>query len=94
MEPLEIFSYPYPSRVDESVVDNLLSKSEKHEYHGEKSLIIEYKLPNGFTISGSADCVEGENFNHGIGCKTAYADAKKKLWYLLGFHLQQLRYQD
>lgn len=46
-------------------------------------------LNNGFTVTGESACASPENFNQEIGQKVAYANAKEKLWPLLGFALKE-----
>lgn len=45
------------------------------------------RLHNGFTVVGQSACVDPKKFDAGIGRKLALADARAKLWPLLGFRL-------
>lgn len=45
-------------------------------------------LKNGFTITGESACASPENFNQEFGSRLAYADAKKKIWPLMGYELR------
>lgn len=46
-------------------------------------------LRNGFTVTGQSACASPENFDADIGKKVALADAKQKVWPLLGFLLRE-----
>lgn len=76
-------------------IDVLLGDSETEEHvFWEKELIVSYKLPNGFTISGRAACVDPKNFNLEIGRKIARENAEHQLWQLEGYLLQEKIYSD
>lgn len=46
-------------------------------------------LRNGFTVTGESACASPENFDAEIGKRIALANAKTKIWPLLGFNLRQ-----
>ena len=46
-------------------------------------------LRNGFTVTGESACASPENFDAQIGKEIALANAKSKIWPLLGFNLRQ-----
>jgi hypothetical protein len=76
-------------------IDALLGDSETEEHvFWEKELIVSYKLPNGFTISGRAACVDPKNFNLEIGRTVARKNAEHQLWQLEGYLLQEQIYFD
>lgn len=70
-------------------IETLLNEAEteKHVFFG-KATIIMYKLKNGFTVYGYSACVDPANFDEKIGDHYAREDAKKKLWQLEGYLLQ------
>lgn len=45
-------------------------------------------LANGFTVMGQSACADPKNFDPEIGARLARADAKGKVWMLLGFELR------
>lgn len=45
------------------------------------------ELRNGMTVTGESACVSAANFNAEFGRDIALANAKNKLWPLLGFRL-------
>ena len=54
-----------------------------------KCMVCELTLKNGYTIRGEAACVSPENFNQEIGEKISFEDARKKIWGLEGYLLQE-----
>ena len=46
-------------------------------------------LRNGFTVVGTSACASPANFDAQIGRELAFADAKRQMWPLMGFHLKQ-----
>jgi hypothetical protein len=54
-----------------------------------KSMICELILRNGYSIRGESSVVSKENFDEEIGRKVAREDAKRKIWQLEGYLLQQ-----
>lgn len=76
----------------ESILDN--SITEEHLFHGGKSMIISYLLPNGFTIDGRAAVVDLANFDIEIGRKVAREDAINQLWGKEGYLLQDKLYRE
>lgn len=46
-------------------------------------------LQNGFTVTGESACASPENFDAEIGKKVALANAKQKIWPLLGYALKE-----
>ena len=54
-----------------------------------KAMVCELILRNGFSVRGESACVSKENFNFEIGEKIAREDARKKVWMLEGYALQE-----
>lgn len=46
-------------------------------------------LKNGFTVTGESACASPENFDAELGAKIAIANAKSKIWPLMGYALKQ-----
>lgn len=46
-------------------------------------------LRNGFTVTGESACASPENFDAEVGRKIALANAKQKIWPLMGYVLKE-----
>lgn len=55
-----------------------------------KVMVCELTLKNGFTVRGEASTVSKENFNEEIGRKISYENARKEIWQLEGYLLQEI----
>lgn len=71
-------------------INNILDKTkfEVDEKHG-KLTIVTAMLPNGFTITESAGCVDPINYDKNIGIEICKRKITDKIWYLEGYCLQQ-----
>lgn len=58
-----------------------------------KSIVCEISLVNGFTVRGDSAVVSKENFNEEIGKEIAYDNARKKIWELEAYLLQEELYK-
>ena len=54
-----------------------------------KVMVCELTLRNGFTVRGEAATVSKENFNEEIGQRISRENARKKVWELEGYLLQE-----
>ena len=54
-----------------------------------KVMVCELTLKNGFTVRGEASTVSRENFDHEIGQKISRENARKQIWQLEGYLLQE-----
>lgn len=54
-----------------------------------KVMVCELTLKNGFTVRGEAAVVSKENFNEEVGQKVSRENARKKVWEVEGYLLQQ-----
>lgn len=59
-----------------------------------KVMVCELTLKNGFTVRGEAATVSKENFNEEIGQRISRENAKKKVWEVEGYLLQQRLYEQ
>ena len=59
-----------------------------HVFPGSCLTVCCLTLRNGFTVTGESACASPENFNAELGQKIARANAREKLWPLLGFRLR------
>lgn len=55
-----------------------------------KVMVCELTLRNGFTVRGEAATVSKANFNEEIGKTVSRENARKKVWELEGYLLQEL----
>lgn len=62
-------------------------ETQEHCFWG-KELVVSYKLPCGFTISGRAACVDPANFNLQVGRNLAKRDVERQLWQFEGYRKQ------
>lgn len=51
------------------------------------------KMLNGFTLRESTTCVDPENYNEEIGFQICMDRIQDKIWYLLGYQLQEDLYR-
>lgn len=77
-------------KVQPSQIRELIDAATSDEaiFHG-KEVVVSYRLPNGFTVSGRGACVDPANFDLAIGRQIARERAEHKLWELEGYLLQQ-----
>ena len=54
-----------------------------------KCMVCEITLANGYTLRGEASTVSKENFNQEIGEKISFENARRKIWELEGYLLQE-----
>ncbi|MEL6853509.1 MAG: Gp49 family protein [Cyanobacteria bacterium J06607_13] len=80
--------------INQQRIDGLLDAAETQEFvFWGKELVVSYKLPCGFTVTGSGACVDPANFDIEIGRKAAREMAAHKLWEFEGYSLQLLMHQ-
>ncbi len=84
---------PLPRKVTPEQIELLLRQAttEEHVFWG-KELVVSYRLPCGFTVTGRGACVDPANFDAAIGRKVAFDDARDQLWQLEGYRLQNALY--
>jgi hypothetical protein len=73
-----------PEKIDSVIVDKTFTILPSN-----KTMICEITLENGFTVRGEASVVSKENFNKEIGEKISFEDARKKVWQLEAYLLQE-----
>lgn len=52
------------------------------------------RMKNGFTLRESTTCVDPANYNEEIGKEICLKRLESKVWYLLGYALQERLYQE
>lgn len=77
------------NRVTQEQITALMDAAETQEHtFWDKELVVSFRLPSGFTVSGRAACVDPANFDLEIGRKIAREDAENQLWQLEGYRKQ------
>ena len=86
---------PSKPTVDQRDLENLLSTASVEEkvFFG-KTLCVCYKLPNGFTVTGTASCTHPENFVMAVGRDMCRDHALKQLWELETYRLLTAGHQQ
>jgi len=76
--------------VTQEQIEDILNNSKyevTHKVFG-KVCVVVAQLPNGFTITADAACVDPENYDGTIGFEIAMEKIENKLWELEGYLLQ------
>ena len=76
-------------RITPKLLDAAIISEEYHTFDGTQLTVCVLMLKNGFTVTGEAACVSPENFDEEIGQNISRANARDKLWPLLGFLLAE-----
>jgi hypothetical protein len=77
------------NRVTQEEIDALVDASDVQEHvFWDKELLVSYRLPCGFTVTGRAACIDPANFDLEIGRRVARQDASNQLWKLEGYRKQ------
>ena len=77
------------NRVTQEEITALLDAAQTQEHtFWDKTLVVSYKLPCGFTIEGRGPCIDPANFDLEIGRQVARKDTEKQLWQLEGYRKQ------
>ena len=76
-------------RITPELVDAEIVWEDYHIFPDTTVTIAILKLANGFTVTGESACASPENFNAELGRKIARAQARDKIWALLGYALRQ-----
>lgn len=77
------------NKVSLKQIISLIDSSEIQEHiFWDKELVVNYRLPCGFTVLGRAACVDPKNFDLDIGRDVARKNAIEQLWELEGYRLQ------
>lgn len=75
-------------RITPEMLDAEIAAEDYHVFPGSCLTVCALTLRNGFTVTGESACASPENFSAEIGQKIARANAREKLWPLLGFRLR------
>ena len=61
---------------------------------GKPTTYVTIRMKNGFTLRESTTCVDPENYNEEIGKEICLKRLEDKVWFLLGYQLQEKLYQS
>jgi len=75
-------------RITPDMLDAEIVHEQFHVFEGSCLTVCCLTLKNGFTVTGESACASPENFNAEIGQKVSKANARDKIWPLLGFRLR------
>ena len=79
----------------EEVEDNMKDIEVRTLYDfGKPCTYVVCKMKNGFTIRDSTTCVDPSNYDENIGADICKEHIENKIWYLLGYALQERMYQS
>ena len=76
-------------RVTPADVENAILTEQFYVFPGTMLTVCCLTLRNGFNVTGESACASPENFDAEIGQKVALANAKQKIWPLLGYALKE-----
>lgn len=75
-------------RITPEMLDAEIVAEDYHVFPGSCLTVCCLTLKNGFTVTGESACASPENFDAKIGQRIAYANAREKIWPLMGFRLR------
>lgn len=75
-------------RITPADLDAEIVSEQFHVFEGSCLTVCCLTLKNGFTVTGESACASPENFDAEIGKKISKANARDKIWPLLGFRLR------
>lgn len=81
----------HPSnKVTQRDVDTVMAKvaATTVTHGGKKITVVTVTMPNGFTITETATCVDPANYDEEIGVSVCCGKIADKVWFLLGYELQ------
>ena len=76
-------------RITPELVDAAIVDEDYYVFPDTTVTIAILKLENGFTVTGESACASTENFESELGRKIARAQARDKIWVLMGYALRQ-----
>jgi hypothetical protein len=80
-------------RITPAALDAEIVGVDFHVFSGSCLTVCALTLRNGFTVTGESACASPDNFDAEIGQKIAKANARDKIWPLLGFRLRDQIWQ-
>lgn len=80
-----------PEEVKENMQDVIVRTLDDF---GKPCTYVTVKMKNGFTLRESTTCVDPANYNEEIGKQICLEKIEDKVWFLLGYALQEKQYQE
>lgn len=75
-------------RLTPALIDAAIAGEQYHVFPGTTLTVCALTLHNGFIVTGESAAASPENFDEEIGRTIARANAREKIWSLLGFELR------
>lgn len=75
-------------KISPEMLDDEIIAEDYHVFPGTCLTVCALTLKNGFVVTGESACAVPENFDSEIGKNVARANAREKIWPLLGFRLR------
>ena len=79
-----------PEEVKENMQDIIVRTIDDF---GKPCTYVVVRMKNGFTLRESTTCVDSANYDENIGKQICLEKIEDKVWYLLGYALQEKQYQ-
>lgn len=76
-------------RITPNDLDDNIIGEDYYVFPGTTNTICLLTLKNGYRVVGDSACASVENFDEEIGRSIARANAREKLWPLMGYELRQ-----
>ena len=80
-----------PEQVAENMQDVLVRTLDDF---GKPTTYVVVRMKNGFTLRESTTCVDPANYNEEIGKEICLRKIEDKVWFLLGYQLQEELHRD
>ena len=80
-----------PEEVAENMKDVLVRTVEEF---GKPCTYVTVRMKNGFTLRESTTCVDPANYSEQIGADICLKRIEKKVWFLLGYALQEKAFKE
>lgn len=99
MEGVELHAPELPTKhntvtkqqVDENMKDVIVRTVEEF---GKPTTYVTIRMKNGFTLRESTTCVDPRNYDENIGKEICLKRLEEKVWFLLGYALQERLYNN
>jgi hypothetical protein len=76
-------------RLTPDAISNKIREIRYHHFSGTTLTVCALELENGFQVVGESAAVSPVNFDHEIGRKVAFENARQKIWALEGYLLRE-----
>lgn len=83
--------YPY---VKSEIVDAMIDRKEFWRVPGTATMVCCIVLKNGFTVTGTASCVDSRNFKEEIAHELSFSKARDEVFHYLAFAVMDEKYQN